>query len=315
MSRECSEMTPYKSLFQELGPGDISDTQLEGIKTSKDIFEYKIKFSLNNKYLSPLFSGTDEIRVNIDFKDFLVSVGDKTYEIEIDENLEISFKEKGRTVTGFSELDRDSLIELFSRVKAVCQLKTLSVIYPFMSLEEISNLSKPDYYSKLLDSKEEMRGLIFKFYPIKTVPKLSDEDLIGLKLDQTYGDLYIDGNYYGVVLKTKSKEEPLRAFIYSLKNKLFYRDLTKTISDSKLKTNEDGYGFFIEPDKKNELMKRISNIENKFSKYSRIRERLYTKIITSLGLEMKGTDQFVLPRNEIKKLEQKFEETIERKLS
>lgn len=310
-------MKRYKKLFSELGPGDISDKQISKIEKSPDIFEYSILFEFNNRYLKPLFGRGKKVKVDLNFKQFFTTIGDKKYIIEIEDFLEISFKEEGMPVTGFSRLSQDETIELFSIIKACCQLKVLGLEFDGLNSRSPFRGSSDIFYKRLLSSESQSKNYTFNFFPVKTIPKLTEDELKGLHFDGMSNELYISGKTYGITFVSKSQTLENVPIIYDLKKKIFYKDLSRSITDSRLKIKgkDEGFGFFIDEDKNNELMERITNIQNKFSRYSRIRERLYTRLIQRLGFQMKGNDQFIFPKEGVQKLKDQFKNIVERRLN
>lgn len=310
-------MRSYKKLFTELGPGDISDKQITKIEKSPDIFQHSVLFQFNNRYLKPLFGRGKEIKADLYLKQFSTRIGEKGYTIEVEDFLEISFKEEGRPVTAFSRLSQEETIELFSLVKACCQLKILGLQFENLKYNPPFRGRAKEFYTNLLSSESQTESYLFNFYPVKTIPKLSEDELKGLHFDGMSNELYISGKTYGITFVSKSQTLENVPILYDLKKNVFYKDLSRSITDDKLKIKgkDEGFGFFIDEDKKNELMERITNIQNKFSRYSKIRERLYTKLIQKLGFEMKGNDQFIFPKEEVQKLKDQFKNIVERKLN
>jgi len=267
--------------------------------------------------LKPLFGRGKQIKSDLYFKQFSTTIGGKNYTIEVEDFLEISFKEDGRPITAFSRLSQEETIELFSLVKACCQLKVLSLEFENLKHNPPFTGRSKDFYKNLLSSESESKSYVFNFYPIKTIPKLTEDELKGLHFDGMSNELFISGKTYGISFVSKSQTLDNVPIVYDLKKGIFFKDLSKALTDDKLKIKgkDEGYGFFVDEDKKNELMGRITNIQNKFSRYSRIRERLYTKLIQKLGFQMKGNDKFILPQDRVQKLKDQFKNIVERKLN
>ena len=288
-------MKHYFHYITELGPGSLSQNQLEGINKDVD-YNIVLKFDssfefFQNKYINAIFknilsSNNDTIILKDDEANF--KVGNKQYVTSVVND--ISFERKEKDFTN-ERLLPEQLVELFSKLKSsILYNHILNSVYLEIEIDSIKSLQEAKK-AILNELNKKIRGEKYTYHAIS-----GDSGKAGIKyskiLEKELEKIYLVVNNKIYKPKSSMLFIPTAGDINSIK---LYRD-NKISSNSYIKPIDLKYDYEDIKDEKPiitlELIKKITSVivskkaktlrkkEERLEELSsNIRSNMYAKII------------------------------------